>query len=396
MAKQILMPVGLFPSHAVIAQWFSVLSSLGLSSFREQAYKAYMQKALLEDKELSLFMPFSLCWDQYMIQSARVHFKAPKGIWLKPIEEAYAYSHIKERIVSVLTAHNKSAFELLVYSVYNQAYVLYIPKGTQSQEPISIEHIQTELGITLSVLIVIVEPEAQITLIKKTSALQVMVSVMHTFIESDAQVRVIEEYVNDQDASSIEQATWQLSHNALLTLLESVLGGTTLKMTDHHLIGHYAHVEHTMLAAIKKKEKIAQSVWQHHYEKNSTSKVEAKAVLLDEASSFYRGTITIEAEANSSQAEQYHSALMVGKNARTCAIPSLEIKTNEVHCKHGSAAAHIQEEDLWYLLSRGIDTAQAQRLLIEGFLKDNALMTSYGQLGQKMVNNIENALEGFL
>lgn len=397
MVKDILMPAGIFPSEELVGQWYSISISSELNFFREQAYTAYLQKPLLEDKELSKFMQISIDWALYKVTSVTAYFQASEGIWLKKLEEVYSYPLIKERVTSVLSGmHNKSALELLVQSMYDQAYVLYIPQATLCDEPIVLEHVQKNLGIAVSLLIIIVESEAQVTFIKRNSTSNITISVVHVFIESGASVKVVEEYNTSDNGTSIEQETWYISQNATLTLLESISGGTTIKINDYYLIGNYAHVEHTLLSVLQGKEKAAHSVRQHHHAKNSFSKVEAKFVLLGTSSSFYRGTISIEEEARGSQAEQYQSALMASKDARTCAIPSLEIKTNEVHCKHGSAAAHIQEEDLWYLLSRGFERTQAQKLLIEGFLKESPLITSYGHLGQKVLNRLNYSIEDLL
>ena len=91
---------------------------------------------------------------------------------------------------------------------------------------------------------------------------------------------------------------------------------------------------------------------------------------MDQARSFYRGTITMNDEAGQSEADQQQRALILGNAARACAIPSLEVATHDVRCRHGSAAGRFNREELWYLLSRGFDEKEAYTLLINGFYNE--------------------------
>ena len=68
-------------------------------------------------------------------------------------------------------------------------------------------------------------------------------------------------------------------------------------------------------------------------------------------------------KAPQSCADQQQKALILGEQARTCAIPSLEVATHEVQCKHGSAAGRCNLDEIRYLLSRGFDVQAAQNLL---------------------------------
>ena len=55
-------------------------------------------------------------------------------------------------------------------------------------------------------------------------------------------------------------------------------------------------------------------------------------------------------------------------SARATAVPDLEIEANEVHCSHAAAVGKVDNEQLYYLMSRGISRPQAVAMIVEGFL----------------------------
>lgn len=112
-------------------------------------------------------------------------------------------------------------------------------------------------------------------------------------------------------------------------------------------------------------------VLQLHKAPNTVSDVTVKTVLDGKAQFEYRGTITIEPEGQGSQAHQENKNLIVSPHAQALSIPVLEALADDVQCGHGSAVSYLQEDHLFYLVSRGIAQEQAKKMIIQGFL--NAL-----------------------
>ena len=61
---------------------------------------------------------------------------------------------------------------------------------------------------------------------------------------------------------------------------------------------------------------------------------------------------------------------MLSKLARADSIPGLEIEADDVRCTHGATAGQIPEEYIFYLMARGIDRANAERMIVQGFLEE--------------------------
>lgn len=109
---------------------------------------------------------------------------------------------------------------------------------------------------------------------------------------------------------------------------------------------------------------------QHHMAAHTLSRCTVKYVQYDSARTMYDGHIIIEKNGMHAEASLQHQALLMHEGARAYARPTLQAKTNEVQCGHGSAIGMLDDEQLWYLQSRGIEKTIAQKILIEAFLYD--------------------------
>ncbi len=109
---------------------------------------------------------------------------------------------------------------------------------------------------------------------------------------------------------------------------------------------------------------------QHHNAPGSTSNLLIKGVFDDESKFIYQGLIRIEKEAQKSHAYQKNQNLILSPKTFVDSRPFLEILANDVFCTHGSTTGKLDQEQLYYLKSRGIEEKQAQKLLIRGFINE--------------------------
>lgn len=118
---------------------------------------------------------------------------------------------------------------------------------------------------------------------------------------------------------------------------------------------------------------------QHHKVGRSFSNLLIKGVFFDESKFIYQGLIRIEKSAQKSHAYQKNQNLMLSKNCFVDSRPFLEILANDVFCTHGSTTGKLNEEQIYYLTTRGLTPVQAQQILIEGFVSD--IFSKIEQLG---------------
>jgi Fe-S cluster assembly protein SufD len=107
----------------------------------------------------------------------------------------------------------------------------------------------------------------------------------------------------------------------------------------------------------------------HRYEHCKSSQL-VKSVLLDKSSGTYQGKIYVEKDAQKTDGYQLSKALVLSENSVFNSKPELEIYADEVKCSHGSTTTNIDQNFIFYLMSRGLSKKQADKMLIEGFLSE--------------------------
>jgi len=103
--------------------------------------------------------------------------------------------------------------------------------------------------------------------------------------------------------------------------------------------------------------------------KNTSGHAVSKGVVKDKARLIFKGMIHIEKEAMNSRAYLAEHGMILSKDARADAIPGLEIETNEVKATHSASVAQINDEELFYLMSRGLSEDDSRKLIIIGFFE---------------------------
>ncbi|HZA41435.1 MAG TPA: Fe-S cluster assembly protein SufD [Actinomycetota bacterium] len=111
----------------------------------------------------------------------------------------------------------------------------------------------------------------------------------------------------------------------------------------------------------------AQRTLQQHNAPHATSDLLYKGALKEKSKSEYSGLIKVAKGAQGTDAYQANRNLTLSDEALARSIPQLEIEANEVRCTHGATVAPVEEEHLFYLMSRGIDRVTAQKLVVFGF-----------------------------
>jgi len=130
-----------------------------------------------------------------------------------------------------------------------------------------------------------------------------------------------------------------------------------------------------------------------HSAPKTKGRVTLRGVLRDRASARVRGLIRINKGAQGSDDFLEERTLLLGKGARIEALPYLEIEADEVRASHAATSSTVDEEQLFYLRSRGLNQAEAERLLITGFLRKAVAGEEDKKLGSKLEKVISYALD---
>ena len=108
----------------------------------------------------------------------------------------------------------------------------------------------------------------------------------------------------------------------------------------------------------------------NHNEENCKSYQLIKSILNENSKGVYQGKIYVNSKAQKTDGYQLSRALLLNENVEFNAKPELEIYADDVKCSHGSTSGNIDENSIFYLMSRGLSHAQSKRLLTNGFLNE--------------------------
>ena len=108
----------------------------------------------------------------------------------------------------------------------------------------------------------------------------------------------------------------------------------------------------------------------NHNEENCKSYQLIKSVLNENSKGIYQGKIYVNPKAQKTDGYQLSRALLLNDDVEFNAKPELEIYADDVKCSHGSTSGNIDENSIFYLMSRGLSHAQSKKLLTNGFLNE--------------------------
>ena len=252
------------------------------------------------------------------------------------------------------------------------ATVVRIPRGMVVERPIVIVHHLDGDGIASFARTLVFAGEASdATVIEHQSSADVAAfsdPVVELDVGDAAQLR----YLNVQDLGvNVFQVGYQTSRvgrDATLRSSVVALGGDYARVrTDSRIDGKGGTSYLTAVYFADGTRMHDFRTIQDHAAPSSTSDLLFKGAVSDHARSVYSGLIRVRKEARGTNAFQTNRNLVLSEGAGAESVPNLEIETNDVVCSHASAVGPIDDEQRYYLESRGIPPEVAERLIVLGF-----------------------------
>ena len=129
-------------------------------------------------------------------------------------------------------------------------------------------------------------------------------------------------------------------------------------------------------------------VFVNHIAKRTTSNMVTKGVLGDSSKSVFTGTIHIAEGAEKTESFQENRNILLSDTASAQSVPNLEILCDDVICGHGSSVGPIEENLYHYVMSRGIEKVDAEKLLIQGFFNEVLNEDGWENISEKVSEEI--------
>ena len=189
----------------------------------------------------------------------------------------------------------------------------------------------------------------------------------------------------------LQRAT--LQEGATLTLVNINIGAAVSKThVVTKLLGPHAESRLYGFVFGHGKQHVDHHTLQDHQAPQTTSDLLYKAALKDESRMIYTGLIRIAKAAKQTNAYQANHNLLLSPNAKAETIPMLEILADDVQCKHGATIGPVDEEQLFYLMTRSIPRELSERLLVMGFVEPIIQQVPFEPLQERLREELEGDL----
>jgi Fe-S cluster assembly protein SufD len=265
-----------------------------------------------------------------------------------------------------------------------------VPAGSIVSEPIVVTHRLDGAGRAFFPRLVIrAGRDSEVTVIERfvspDGVRLLVVPVLDLRAEQAARVRYVA-------VNQLGDAAWQIGHQGSVgerdsdSLLASVaLGGDYARTsTAARLLGIGGNTRQVALYFAGDSQMHDFRTLQDHKAPRTTSDLLFKGAVQDTAKSVYTGLIRIGNEAKGSAAYQTNRNLTLSQGAWAESVPNLEIENNDVKCSHASTVGPIDDDQLFYLESRGVKPDVAQRLVVLGFFDEVLAQLPVGGLAREL------------
>jgi Fe-S cluster assembly protein SufD len=266
-------------------------------------------------------------------------------------------------------------FAALAGAFAQNGVVLYVPKGVVVEEPL--HSVLWGPGANLahvSHILVLVDEGASVTYVHESASPDDMASnsmhagLVEIQVMQDASMKFVE-------LQSWGRHVWNFSHERIRVErggnLDWIFGAIGSRLTKNFseldLAGEGAQGRMSGFYFTDGNQHLDHDTQQNHLAPHTTSDLLFKGALKGKSRSVWQGMIYVAPGAQKTDGYQANRNLVLSDAARADSIPGLEILADDVRCTHGATVGKLEQEPLFYLKSRGIPQAEAEKIVVEGF-----------------------------
>lgn len=258
---------------------------------------------------------------------------------------------------------------------HQSTLVVEVPRGTTVDEPIVITHTARPGTASFPRTVLRVGENAEVTVIERFASASAGPALVAPVLSAEVAPagRLTYLAVNDVDLEA-----WQIGHQLVVGDRDSsvrlstvTLGGYYTRVrTEVRSSGQGASTKQVALYFAGGDQMHDFRVIQDHDAPHTSSDLLFKGAVQDRARSVYTGLITIREHARGTAAYQTNRNLTLSDGAWAESVPNLDIRTNDVKCSHASTVGPIDDDQRFYLESRGVPPEAAERLVVTGFFDE--------------------------
>lgn len=298
-----------------------------------------------------------------------------QGVVLTSLEAAVRdHGDLVRRWLGTAVTEEDGKFAAMDAAFWTGGLFLYVPAGVRVEVPVRSYRWIDEAG-TASVgrTLVVAEAGAQVTVVDELASDDVArqtlsVGAAEIFADEGAVVTYVQLQRLGRGVVHLSTDRLVAGRDARITTLYTTLGGSVSRAdVKCRLQGPGSHVDMLGLYIADGDQHFDHETLQDHLAPHASSNLLFKGALNDKARAVFRGLIRVHPKAQRTDAYQTNRNLILSGDARADSLPNLEIAADDVRCSHAATVGQLDEEELFYLLSRGIRRPEAVRLVVFGF-----------------------------
>ena len=214
--------------------------------------------------------------------------------------------------------------------------------------------------------------------------------IIEILLNDNSNLEIILSVTSQKNVNIVNSLYAQLEKDSNLTI-HNISTGAELSRSrmDIDLLGNGSEFSLDGIYFGEEKQIHDNRVFVNHLGKNTSSNMITKGVLGDESSSIFTGTIHIAEGAEKTESHQENRNILLSEEATAQSVPNLEILCDDVICSHGSSVGPIEESVYHYVMARGIEKVDADKLLIKGFFNEVINDSKWEIIHDKVSNIIE-------
>lgn len=281
---------------------------------------------------------------------------------------------IKENLGNLVDAET-NGFTALNMAFTEDGAFIFIPKNTKVEKPIHLVFIADENAASFPRILFVAERGSETTLIESylrtDEAKYLTDSVIEIVLEDDAKLEHLRVQRESHAAFHVGTTAVNLNRASVYDSTNITLGA---KLSRHDINvkfnaeGGECYVDGLYLVG-EDQHADTHSVIDHKLP-NCASHQTYKGIVDGRARAVFNGKVFVRENAHGTDARQSNKNLLLSNDARVDTKPQLEIFNDDVKCAHGATVGQLEEEELFYLLSRGLNESLARNLLTYGFAEE--------------------------
>jgi len=277
------------------------------------------------------------------------------------------FAHIEENFNKP-----KDFFDCLNRSYNPETLVIHVPDGVALESPIYIKIQSVTSGLVVCPRIVVnLGENSEVKIVEhhlSGTGVSLSIPVLDVHVGQNSRLKHCVIQNLGEETWQVSKQNFQLEKDSYVEMFTAAFGGDYARSEIRCDLKGRGSEAYSAAAYFGKGEQTLDfRTFQKHEAPDTTSKLLFKGALDEDSRSIYSGLIKVLPEAIRTKAQQTNRNIKLSENAWAESVPNLEIETNDVMCSHASTVSGIDEEQLFYLESKGIETSVAERLIIAGF-----------------------------